>query len=107
MNAAAEKLKQVKEAEDRAAEAIAASQAQAEQILRRAREEGDALLESERERAREKGEKDLQERVKQAKGEAEEIRRTYREEKERIIAAAREKSGKAVAFLMRKMEEAG
>lgn len=105
VSTATEKLKRVKEAEDRAAEVIAASQAQAEEILRGAREEGEALRESERERAREKGEKDLRGRVEQAEKEAEEIRRAYREEKERILGVARGKSGEAVAYLLRKMEE--
>lgn len=103
---ATEKLKRVKEAEDRAAEVIAASQARAEEILRRAREEGEALRESEREKAREKGERDLRERVEQAKREAEEIRRSYREEKERILVVARGRSAEAVAYLLQKMEEA-
>jgi vacuolar-type H+-ATPase subunit H len=103
---ATEKLKRVKEAEDRAAEVIAASQARAEEILRRAREEGEALQESERAKARERGEEDLREKVGQAEREAEEIRRSYREEKDSILREAREKYGEAVAYLLRQMEEA-
>ena len=100
-----EKLKKVKEAEERARQVRDYYRHMAEETLAEAREEAVAIKNREEARAREEGEQEMNEIIELGGKEAEELRVEYMYDRMRLLAEVVERRKDAVAFLVEKLEK--
>lgn len=105
MTSIAEKLRQVREAEEKAKQIREVYANMAAEIIQQAREEARRLREREEAKARVEGEAEMEEIVKHAMQEAEELRVEYMFDRAKLLAEVAKRRRRAVEFLLRKLEE--
>jgi len=99
-----EKLRQVKEAEDKAEQVIDYYRNMAEESIARAREDVLKLKQDGEAKAREEGENEMQEIIQHARMEAEELRVEYMYDRMRLLAVVVERRKDAVTYLKERLE---
>jgi vacuolar-type H+-ATPase subunit H len=99
-----EKLKIVKEAEDKARQTLEMYRQMAEEAISQARKEIPGMLEREEATARVEGERILQETILHAHAEAEELRVEYTIDRAKLLSAVAVRNRNAVTFLFNKFE---
>jgi vacuolar-type H+-ATPase subunit H len=104
MSSMVEKLRQVKEAEDKAEQVIDYYRQMAEESIAKAREDVLKLKQDEEAKAREEGENEMREIIQHARMEAEELRVEYMYDRMRLLAVVVERRKDAVAFLKERLE---
>lgn len=100
-----EKLKMVREAEDKAKQVLEYYRRMAEETTAEAREEAARMREREEAKAREEGEEEMNGTIELAGKEAEELRVEYMYDRMRLLAEVVERRKGAVAFLVEKLEK--
>jgi vacuolar-type H+-ATPase subunit H len=100
----AEKLKMVREAEEKAGHVLEYYQQMAEESVSRARDETARTRAEGEAKAREEGETEMKEIIEHAKKEAEELRVEYMYDRMRLLAVVVERRKEAVAYLVDKLE---
>lgn len=101
----AEKLRKVKEAEERARELMETHRRTADEIVLRAREEADRVVTTEEAKVREKSESEARDMITLAETEALELRQEYMFDVHYLDNLVARKRGHAVDFLVEKLLE--
>ena len=104
MSSMAEKLRLVKEAEEKAEQVIDYYRNMAEESVTEAREDVLKLKQDGEAKAREEGEKEMREMIEHARIEAEELRVEYMYDRMRLLAVVVERRKEAVAYLLQSLE---
>jgi vacuolar-type H+-ATPase subunit H len=104
MSSLVEKLKLVKEAEEKALQIIEKYRVMASESIAEANEEAQRIREREESRASEEGEAEMERIIKHAKEEAEEIRVEYMFDRARLLEKSADRYRKAVDFLLDRLE---
>lgn len=104
MSSLAEKLKMVREAEEKAIQILEVYRVMASESIAEAHEEVQRIKEREEARAREEGEAEMERIIKHAKEEAEEIRVEYMFDRARLLEESADSYKKAVNFLLDRLE---
>jgi vacuolar-type H+-ATPase subunit H len=99
-----EKLRMVRETEDKAKQTLEMYKKMAEEALFQAREEVPGMVQRAEAEAREQGERELAETIKHANSEAEELRVEYTIDRAKLLSAVAVRHRNAVAFLLDKLE---
>jgi vacuolar-type H+-ATPase subunit H len=100
-----EKLKLVKEAEDKAGRTLAEYREKAEAIVSEARDKAEREKEEMEAKARSEGVAEMNGIVEQAGKSARELGKQYEEDGNRLREAVADRRGDAVAFIVEKLEE--
>lgn len=100
-----EKLRKIKETEDRAREILEGYRRKAETAVSEAREEADRLVATEEARAREKSESEAEAMISLAGTEALELRQEYMFDVHYLENMVARKRSRAVGFLLEKLLE--
>jgi vacuolar-type H+-ATPase subunit H len=106
-NSSLEKLRRIKEVEEKARSLLDEAGRKSGELLAEARLEASRRVKEEETRAREDGNTRLAETLEQAQIEADGISDKANEEVEKLIAAAAPRREKAVVFLLERLEKAG
>ncbi len=101
----AEKIKKIRETEERAAQMLEALRREAEGIIAEAREEADRLVATKESAARDKSEKEAAALIELAGTEALELRQEYMFDVRYLEALVARKRASAVQFLVNKLLE--
>jgi len=104
MSSMADKLRRVKEAEEKAEQVIDYYRNMAEESVAEARENALKLKQDGEAEAREEGEKEMREMIQHARIEAEELRVEYMYDRMRLLAVVVERRKEAVAYLLERLE---
>lgn len=105
MTSMAEKLSQVREAEEKAEQVVDYYRKMADETVAAAQAEVEKARSEAEERAREEGEQEMRDIIAHAGTEAEELRVEYMYDKMRLLAVVVERRKDAVAFLVDKLEQ--
>jgi vacuolar-type H+-ATPase subunit H len=104
MGTIVEKLSMIREAEEKARQALETYRRMAEEAVAQARDEVPVMIENEEAKARVKGERLLRQTIEHANAEAEELRTEYMLDRARLLSVVAERQRDAVAFLVDKLE---
>ncbi|MBN2026426.1 MAG: hypothetical protein JW854_06695 [Actinobacteria bacterium] len=105
MSSMVDKLRQVKEAEEKAEQVIDYYRNMAEESIANARENALKLRQEGEAKAREEGENEMREIIQHARMEAEELRVEYMYDRMRLLAVVVERRKDAVAYLKDRLEK--
>ncbi|RJP32593.1 MAG: hypothetical protein C4536_05890 [Actinobacteria bacterium] len=104
MGSMVEKLRLVREAEDKAEQTTRYYRQMAEESISAAREDVLKLKQESEAKAREEGEAEMRQMIEHARMEAEELRVEYMYDRMRLLAVVVERRKDAVAYLMERLE---
>ncbi len=104
MSTIAEKLKLVREAEEKAEKTLDLYRNIARETVEKALEEAKRLREEEEAKARVQGEAEMEEIVNHARAEAEELRVEYMLDRAKLLSEVAKRRKRAVSFLLLKLE---
>jgi vacuolar-type H+-ATPase subunit H len=105
MTSMAEKLSQVREAEDKAAQVMDYYRKMAEETIANAQAEAEKTRSEAEAKARVEGEQEMREIIEHARMEGEELRVEYMYDRMRLLAVVVERRKEAIAFLVDMLEK--